>query len=453
MTADEMIGKKGHVEIMIKYTNKDKHLVYVNGQNTYLYTPFVVVMGTVIPNQDNYNLTISNGKIMDNGMSNMIVGLATPGLYESMNMSELSDMDKINISFDTNKFELPTMYNIASSKILSQDDFSIFDKVNSISNKGSELDKYMQELMDGAYDLLEGTKDLDNGTNLLYEKLVLVNENMQEIMNGAINLDDGINLMISTLKDISNSLNDPKNEDSITSIKMLIATNNEQVKNISDINNLLATTYNEKELNKYSYQEVISMDPTMTLYNVKYNYENNYANNMKLITLLNSNTGALEQLLEKLNSVNDSVNGMISLMSNNLEEMEVGAKKLADGTKELAYGLDLIANKTLEMVTGTDNLVIGMETFNNGLGEFDEQGIKVLSNFLNNSLRGNVNKLEKLANMGNDYQTFTMKNSTDDGSTKFVMVLDGKKVTKEEVKTSTKVEKTSFIDRIKNLFK
>ena len=453
MTADEMIGKKGHVEIMIKYTNKDKHLVYVNGQNTYLYTPFVVVMGTVIPIQDNYNLTISNGKIMDNGMSNMVVGLATPGLYESMNMSELNDMDKINISFDTDKFELPTMYNIASSKILSQDDFSIFDKVNSISNKGSELDKYMKELMDGANDLLEGTKDLDDGTNLLYEKLVLVNEKMQEIMNGAINLDDGINLMISTLKDISTSLNDPDNEDSITSIKMLIATNNEQVKNISDINNLLATTYNEKELNKYSYQEVISMDPTMTLYNVKYNYENNYANNMKLITLLNTNTGTLEQLLEKLNSVNDSVNGMINLMSSNLEEMEVGAKKLADGTKELAYGLDLITNKTSEMVTGTDNLVIGMETFNNGLGEFDEQGIKVLSNFLNNSLRGNVNKLEKLANMGNDYQTFTMKNSTDDGSTKFVMVLDGKKVTKEEVKTSTKVEKTSFIDRIKNLFK
>ena len=46
-----------------------------------------------------------------------------------------------------------------------------------------------------------------------------------------------------------------------------------------------------------------------------------------------------------------------------------------------------------------------------------------------------------------------MKNTTDNGETKFIIVLDGQKVEKTTVKTETKTEKLSFIDSIKNLFK
>ena len=45
---NDMLGKKGKVDITIKYINNDKHNVLINGNYETLYTPFVVMMGTSI---------------------------------------------------------------------------------------------------------------------------------------------------------------------------------------------------------------------------------------------------------------------------------------------------------------------------------------------------------------------------------------------------------------------
>ena len=59
---DDLLGKKGNVTINLKYTNSDSHVVNVNGTNTKLYTPFVVTTGTIISNENNSNITVTNGK-------------------------------------------------------------------------------------------------------------------------------------------------------------------------------------------------------------------------------------------------------------------------------------------------------------------------------------------------------------------------------------------------------
>ena len=100
MNVDDMVGKSGKVEITIKYTNTDKHVVNVNGKNELLYTPFVVTMGTTISNK-NSNIAVSSGKIISNGTNSVIVGISTPGLYESLGLSEFKNMDTITITYDT----------------------------------------------------------------------------------------------------------------------------------------------------------------------------------------------------------------------------------------------------------------------------------------------------------------------------------------------------------------
>lgn len=453
ITVDELLGKSGHVDITLKYTNNERNLVYVNGTNTYLYTPFIVTMGTIIKDTDATNLKITNGKIINNGLSNILVGISAPGLYESLNMYELKDLDTITISYDTTSFNLPTIYNVATSKLLEDNDLSIFNKLNTLTSASTSLKENIDALTEGSNKLLESSITLNNGTSQIYQNLSYVNQKLKEINEGAINLDNGLNDIINTLNKVKESLNNSSNDESIGKLKLLIDTDLNTANNLKAMNDTLKANYEEYNLKDITYKEAIAADPTMNLYNLKLAYENNYENNNQLITLLNSNASALTETLTTLNNIDTEVSNMLSTLTRYLEKAHDGSTELANGTTALSTGVNTLTTKVEELYTGTTALSEGINTLNTGITAYNEEGITPLSNTINNNLSGNINKIKKLADLGNNYQTFTMKNTTDNGETKFIIVLDGQKVEKTTVKTETKTEKLSFIDRIKNLFK
>lgn len=453
ITVDDLLGKSGHVDITLKYTNNERNLVYVNGTNTYLYTPFIVTMGTIIKDTDATNLKITNGKIINNGLSNILVGISAPGLYESLNMYELKDLDTITISYDTTSFNLPTIYNVATSKLLEDNDLSIFNKLNTLTSASTSLKENIDALTEGSNKLLESSITLNNGTSQIYQNLSYVNQKLKEINEGAINLDNGLNDIINTLNKVKESLNNSSNDESIGKLKLLIDTDLNTANNLKTMNDTLKANYEEYNLKNITYKEAITADPTMNLYNLKLAYENNYENNNQLITLLNSNASALTETLTTLNNIDTEISNMFSTLTTYLEKAHDGSTELANGTTALSTGVNTLTTKVEELYNGTTALSEGINTLNTGITAYNEEGITPLSNAINNNLSGNINKIKKLADLGNNYQTFTMKNTTDNGETKFIIVLDGQKVEKTTVKTETKTEKLSFIDRIKNLFK
>ena len=453
ITVDDLLGKSGHVDITLKYTNNERNLVYVNGTNTYLYTPFIVTMGTIIKDTDATNLKITNGKIINNGLSNILVGISAPGLYESLNMYELKDLDTITISYDTTSFNLPTIYNVATSKLLEDNDLSIFNKLNTLTSASTSLKENIDALTEGSNKLLESSITLNNGTSQIYQNLSYVNQKLKEINEGAINLDNGLNDIINTLNKVKESLNNSSNDESIGKLKLLIDTDLNTANNLKAMNDTLKANYEEYNLKNITYKEAITADPTMNLYNLKLAYENNYENNNQLITLLNSNASALTETLTTLNNIDTEVSNMLSTLTTYLEKAHDGSTELANGTTALSTGVNTLTTKVEELYNGTTALSEGINTLNTGITAYNEEGITPLSNTINNNLSENISKIKKLADLGNNYQTFTMKNTTDNGETKFIIVLDGQKVEKTTVKTETKTEKLSFIDRIKNLFK
>lgn len=453
ISVDELLGKSGHIDITLKYTNNERNLVYVNGTNTYLYTPFIVTMGTIIKDTDATNLKITNGKIINNGLSNLLVGISAPGLYESLNMYELKDLDTITISYDTTSFNLPTIYNVATSKLLEDNDLSIFNKLNTLTSASTSLKENIDALTEGSNKLLSSSITLNNGTSQIYQNLSYVNQKLQEINAGAIALDNGLNDIINTLNKVKESLNNSSNDESIGKLKLLIDTDLTTANNLKAMNDTLKTNYDNYHLKDLTYANAIAADPTMNLYNLKLAYENNYENNNQLITLLNSNASALTETLTTLNNIDTEINNMLSILTTYLEKAHNGSTELANGTTALSTGVNTLTNKVEELYNGTTALSEGINTLNTGITAYNEEGITPLSNTINNNLTGNVNKIKKLTDLGNNYQTFTMKNTTDNGETKFIIVLDGQKVEKNTVKTNSKTEKLSFIERIKNLFK
>lgn len=193
-------GKKGHVEISFKYTNNDKH--DYNGKT--LYTPFTIALATTLNSDNNKNVTINNGKVVNNGENNIIVGVAAPGLYESLNLDQLKSFDEIKIEFDTTDLDIKSFYSVATPKLATADDInSMFDKIDGSFDDLNKLKDATNQLVTGTSDLSKGAKTLSDGTKTFNSGLVTANSGAGLLTKNSKSLRDGASQLASGLGTLS----------------------------------------------------------------------------------------------------------------------------------------------------------------------------------------------------------------------------------------------------------
>lgn len=176
---EDLTGKSGKVKIKIEYKNKSSKSVIINGRRETLYTPFMVALGTVINNKNNKNIKVSKaGRIVENGEKTIVVGIVFPGLEESLNLggrlAKVDVPDKIEITMDSNNFEMSNIITYATPKVLTEDiDWSkldeLFDKVNELQSGINKIEDGAKELNKGTSKLDDGVKDLKKGTSKVYD--------------------------------------------------------------------------------------------------------------------------------------------------------------------------------------------------------------------------------------------------------------------------------------------
>lgn len=167
----DIVGKKGNIKIKIEIENTLKNTVNINGKKEEVYTPFIVMGGTIIDTKENSNIKVTNGKVVETGNKATILSISTPGLYESLNIDELSKLDSMEISFDTNKFSLNNIYFVATPKLLEEKDIKGFENVDSLVNSINLLQDSMNQIEDGSKKLNEGLKSAHEGSNLIVKKV------------------------------------------------------------------------------------------------------------------------------------------------------------------------------------------------------------------------------------------------------------------------------------------
>lgn len=253
--AEELIGKKGKVKIEFKFENTLKNKVKINNKYEELYTPFVVTMGTIIDNNENTNIVVSNGKAVDTGSKNMIIALASPGLYESLNIDELSSMNEITIEYETTNFSLSNTYIVATPKLIEEVDLKVFDKLDSLYNNVTKLQVNMDKLTEGAKKLDKGTSKVSTGADELSKNIKTAKDSVEKIKDGSINLNEGLNTIIDKLTKASDLLNDVDAENSIKNLEYLKEQNIKAINSIIKKSNLtyevLNKLYNENNLKDY----------------------------------------------------------------------------------------------------------------------------------------------------------------------------------------------------------
>ena len=215
---EALAGQSGHVTIRFDYQNMQYEEVLLDGKTEKIYVPFTMLTGMLLDTEVFRNVTISNGKLINDGDRIAVVGIAFPGLQEDLAISKekLDIPDYVEISADVENFEMGMTMTLATTELFGAIDSDKLD-LHELSDAMAELTDAMDQLMDGSsqlYDglctLLEKSGDLVSGINKLAEGAAQLKAGAESLDSGATQLQAGaaqLSSGLNTLNANSSSLN------------------------------------------------------------------------------------------------------------------------------------------------------------------------------------------------------------------------------------------------------
>ena len=192
MNPSDLSGKSGRLRIKVAYENNTRQTVEIDGKKESIYTPFALLTGMILPDEIFSNVTSDNGKVISDGQRSIVLGIAMPGLADSLGLNKtdssadllsLDIPETLEISADVENFSMDPTFTIALSDILD------FLDTNGISDM-SELTEALDDLEEATLQLVDGSEELFNGTDTL-------NSNYQELDSGIQTLKAGIDTAAS----------------------------------------------------------------------------------------------------------------------------------------------------------------------------------------------------------------------------------------------------------------
>ncbi len=419
-------NKKGNIKIEIKFTNTDSHDVYVNGRSQTLYTPFVVTLGTVMQNKNISNLEISNGKILNTGSKNFVVGLSSPGLYESLDLEELKDLDKITISYDTKSYKSNTFYIVATPKLMDTTDLDVFNKLDEVYSSVDSLQSNMNQIEDGSNKILdELTKKIETMSSSSYS--AIDEDTMNKIKALAVSgAKAKVQEQESVLKEtVINTLDnsDSLNPSNVAYLTLQTAAGSSDVANAilkytntCDSNGL--EKYRNEIITKTASSDQVLLGLASSLGLINENTPQAYYESI-------AETVALK-LIEGCDAYNTSytvANMELSGLKQTIPEVVYQA--ILSASSETAEGVSSSVATTVadtftkETISSLNTLKDALTTLNTGISTYNNEGIKTLSSYKNRAMEY-TNLLEKLSDLTNSYKGFGSDNTT---TTTFVSVV------------------------------
>ncbi len=193
---DALAGKDGKVTIRFDYTNHE-----TRGD---VCVPFVAVSGMLL--DDSFrNIEVTNGKVVSNGDKNIVMGVAMPGLRESLQADgdfseDVSIPDYVEVTADVENFAL----DMTMTVVTGGSEFMLDSSLDL-----SDMDRQMDELADAMEQLKDGSGELSDGLDTLDEKMDTFSDGVNHLQNGILAYTNGAKTLadgIGTLKGQSAAL-------------------------------------------------------------------------------------------------------------------------------------------------------------------------------------------------------------------------------------------------------
>ena len=222
VSAKELDGASGKLTMEFTYKNNTGKTKKVNGKNVTIYQPFLMVSGLLVDNDKMSNVEVTNGKVINSGDKTVVVGMALPGLEESLGLADLTDSNgkkididvpqKVTIKADVSDFSLLTTVTMASNSALEELNLDDVDSVDDLKDSLKKLGDSSKELVNGTKKLEDGVGELNDKSGDLADGVDKVNQGAKDLdkgakdlNNGAKDLDDGTNELATQVKDLPSS--------------------------------------------------------------------------------------------------------------------------------------------------------------------------------------------------------------------------------------------------------
>lgn len=196
----ELAGKSGKLKIRFTYENRQYEEVKIDGKTEKIYVPFVMMTGMMLDSEKFTNVTVSNGKVINDGSHTYVAGFALPGVQETLGLDKekLSLPTTVEVTADVQDFELATTLTVATNDMFNDIDTSKLD------GKITELKDKLKDLTDGVDKLADGTSQLYKGLSTLLDKSGELIDGVEQLYQGAAQVKDGSSALAKGAGDVAN---------------------------------------------------------------------------------------------------------------------------------------------------------------------------------------------------------------------------------------------------------
>lgn len=208
VSAAELVGKSGHVTMRFDYENTQYETKTIAGKSQRIYVPFAVLTGAILDSDNFRNVSVTNGKLVDDGDHTVVVGMAFPGLQENLALDtdKLEIPSYVEVSADVTDFSIETTLTVVTNSVFNDVDEDKLDK-DALDELSDDLDKLtdaMEQLMDGSDELFDGLDTLLDKSHELADGVGQLSSGLKKLDANSAQLNEGAKTVFNTLLDTAN---------------------------------------------------------------------------------------------------------------------------------------------------------------------------------------------------------------------------------------------------------
>lgn len=381
----ELEGKSGQLTIEYTYKNNSK----VAGSD--MYTPFTVVAATMLKTDSFANVTAENAKVISDGDKYAVVGVAMPGLKDSLALGDETKVPgSITITADVTNYEPITVLNVVTADLLNEIKLDDTDQLKDLADSMDELADASKKLVDGSSDLSDGLNELKDKTGE-YTKGVTtltgslddyiagvskVTSGIKTLYNGAGELTKGVSSLATGAKSLNSGLNQASNGvDSLVNNFDALVTGAGSIKSGADS---LNTALKQLEAGKQAENEAYATLSATVENNEKIIAALKAAGvEESIVGMLEKNTAGQKQIAEGLTASGAQIEAGLSKASTGASSLADGSNTLTSGLTKMKKGAKSLQSAMGELEAGSKTLLEGANKLNSASGSLSS-GIKQL---------------------------------------------------------------------------
>lgn len=453
-------GKQSEKTKKLKKKSKKKQKTEAIQRDLTVPVPFVAVTALFLNNDTFSNVETKNAELIHTREQCMVVGYACPGLADSLKLAdwepteELELPEYIELTADVTDFSLDFTATVLTPELfneLEQEDLDDLD----------ELAEGMDALRDASGELVKGTKQLSKGMKKLKTYLKQYTKGVQSAASGAAKLSNGLAQMEKQTARLREGLSGLSSGDTeqlegaeeqlralgefaqgVQEYQGAVSKRTDSArKALSGIDWTSVESDAEKKAVKQAKAQLTAaaeelgltdeqlaalqrrMEEGIDLSGTCSGAQEHTANALEALEALPDGK-ALSQSAETLRSGVEGLSRAVTALDKLREGMDAyaeGVGQLSEGANQLSVGMKKLNQAGSALNTAVSKAAKGSRKLSSGFAEFDEDGIRELSDLAGEDLQELTDRLRAVQLAGSGYQSFDGLAEGHTGSVRFVV--------------------------------